>query len=140
MSLLYKHQTSATGRVQPLHTPKQSRRKNVKAELDYVFHRVRNGAEARTGRYKGMQVAHGWQLHFVNQLADRHKAEAVSAGTEPGLRVHPEVLAVFQEIGIDLSEASKITRNWRGKRNCSSQWAAETNANMFQGCAGMIGL
>jgi len=42
---------------------------------------------------------------FFNQLADPQKAEAVSAGTEPGLRVHPEVLAVMQEIGIDLSEA-----------------------------------
>jgi protein-tyrosine-phosphatase len=42
---------------------------------------------------------------FFNQLADRGKAEAVSAGTEPGLRVHPEVLAAMQEIGIDLSSA-----------------------------------
>ena len=42
---------------------------------------------------------------FFNQLADRTKAEAVSAGTEPGLRVHPEVLAAMQEIGIDLSDA-----------------------------------
>ena len=42
---------------------------------------------------------------FFNQLADRNKAEAISAGTEPGLRVHPEVLAVMQEVGIDLSEA-----------------------------------
>ena len=42
---------------------------------------------------------------FFNQLADRTKAEAVSAGTEPGLRVHPEVLAVMQEVGIDLSNA-----------------------------------
>jgi protein-tyrosine-phosphatase len=42
---------------------------------------------------------------FFNQLADRQKAEAVSAGTEPGLRAHPEVLAVMQEVGIDLSKA-----------------------------------
>jgi protein-tyrosine-phosphatase len=42
---------------------------------------------------------------FFNQLADRSRAEAVSAGTEPGLRVHPEVLAAMQEIGIDLSSA-----------------------------------
>lgn len=42
---------------------------------------------------------------FFNQLADREKAEAVSAGTEPGLRVHPEVLAAMQEMGIDLSNA-----------------------------------
>jgi hypothetical protein len=40
---------------------------------------------------------------FFNQLADRTKAEAVSAGTEPGLKVHPEVLAAMQEIGIGLS-------------------------------------
>jgi arsenate reductase (thioredoxin) len=42
---------------------------------------------------------------FFNQLADRQKAEAVSAGTEPGVRVHPEVQAVTQEVGIDLSDA-----------------------------------
>jgi arsenate reductase len=29
--------------------------------------------------------------------------EKISAGTEPGERVHPEVLAIMQEIGIDLS-------------------------------------
>jgi protein-tyrosine-phosphatase len=54
---------------------------------------------------------------FFNQLADRQKAQAVSAGTEPGLRVHPEVLTVMQEIGIDLSNAKpqklteKLARN-----------------------------
>jgi arsenate reductase len=50
---------------------------------------------------------------FFNQLADRQKAEAVSAGTEPGLRVHPEVLAVMQEVGIDLSNAKpqKLTED-----------------------------
>ncbi len=42
---------------------------------------------------------------FFNQLADRDRARAVSAGTEPGTRVHPEVLAAMQEIGIDLSNA-----------------------------------
>jgi arsenate reductase (thioredoxin) len=49
---------------------------------------------------------------FFNQLADRRKAEAVSAGTEPGVRVHPEVLAVMQEVGIDLSDAKpqKLTQ------------------------------
>ena len=40
---------------------------------------------------------------IFNQLADRQKGEAVSAGTEPGERVHPEVLAAMQELGIDLS-------------------------------------
>jgi protein-tyrosine-phosphatase len=42
---------------------------------------------------------------FFNKLADPQKGKAVSAGTEPGLRVHPEVLAVMQEVGIDLSDA-----------------------------------
>ncbi|HEY4358385.1 MAG TPA: arsenate reductase ArsC [Acidobacteriaceae bacterium] len=42
---------------------------------------------------------------FFNHFADLTKAEAISAGTEPGLRVHPEVLAVMQEVGIDLSKA-----------------------------------
>jgi protein-tyrosine-phosphatase len=42
---------------------------------------------------------------FFNHLADPQKAVAISAGTEPGVRVHPEVQAVMQEIGIDLSHA-----------------------------------
>jgi protein-tyrosine-phosphatase len=42
---------------------------------------------------------------FFNQLADRTRAEAISAGTEPGPRVHPEVLAAMQEVGIDLRSA-----------------------------------
>ena len=42
---------------------------------------------------------------FFNQLADHSRAQAISAGTDPGLRVHPEVLAVMLEIGIDLSSA-----------------------------------
>jgi len=49
---------------------------------------------------------------FFNRLADHSKAEAVSAGTEPGLRVHPEVLSAMQEVGIDLSGATpqKLTQ------------------------------
>jgi len=42
---------------------------------------------------------------FFNRLADPQQARALSAGTEPGERVHPEVLAVMQEVGIDLSHA-----------------------------------
>ena len=42
---------------------------------------------------------------FFNQLADSRKARAVSAGTEPGPHVHPEVQAVMEEVGIDLSRA-----------------------------------
>jgi arsenate reductase len=42
---------------------------------------------------------------FFNALADPSQAHAVSAGTEPGTRVHPEVLEVMREVGIDLSAA-----------------------------------
>ncbi len=42
---------------------------------------------------------------FFNQLADPSRAHAVSAGTQPGERVHPEVLATMAEVGIDLSTA-----------------------------------
>ena len=40
---------------------------------------------------------------FFNQLADRTRAEAVSAGTRPGERVHPVVVDVMNEVGINLS-------------------------------------
>ena len=41
---------------------------------------------------------------FVNQLANG-RARAVSAGTNPGTRVHPEVVDVMKEVGIDLAAA-----------------------------------
>ncbi len=40
---------------------------------------------------------------IFNQLADPNVAQAVSAGTDPGERVHPEVVAVMREVGVDLS-------------------------------------
>jgi arsenate reductase (thioredoxin) len=43
---------------------------------------------------------------FFEQMADPGKASAVSAGTEPGTHVHPEVLAVMREAGLDLSAAT----------------------------------
>ena len=50
---------------------------------------------------------------FFNQLAAPDKAAAVSAGTEPAEHVHPEVITVMQEIGIDLSDAKprKLTED-----------------------------
>ena len=44
------------------------------------------------------QMAAAW----FDALVDPSKARAVSAGTEPGARVHPEVLAAMREVGIDL--------------------------------------
>jgi arsenate reductase len=38
-------------------------------------------------------------------MCDRTKARAVSAGTQPGERVHPEVVEVMREEGIDLAYA-----------------------------------
>jgi arsenate reductase len=42
---------------------------------------------------------------FFNTLADPHKARAVSAGTNPGQQVHPEVVAAMREVGTDLHAA-----------------------------------
>jgi arsenate reductase (thioredoxin) len=43
---------------------------------------------------------------FFNQMADPSKARAMSAGTAPGPHVHPEVVAVMREVGIDLEHAT----------------------------------
>ena len=45
------------------------------------------------------QMAAAW----FNDLVDARLATAVSAGTQPGERVHPEVVAAMREVGIDLS-------------------------------------
>ncbi len=45
------------------------------------------------------QMAAAW-LRF---LADPKKVRAESAGTDPGPRVHPEVLSAMAEVGVDLS-------------------------------------
>ena len=44
------------------------------------------------------QMAAAW----FNALADPTKARAISAGTEPGERVHPEVVTAMREVGIEL--------------------------------------
>ena len=43
---------------------------------------------------------------FFQTLADPLLARALSAGTAPAAQVHPEVLEVMQEVGIDLSRAT----------------------------------
>jgi arsenate reductase len=43
---------------------------------------------------------------FFNALADPAKASAISAGTDPGPRVHPEVAAAMKEAGLDLGGAT----------------------------------
>jgi protein-tyrosine-phosphatase len=44
------------------------------------------------------QMAAAW----FNALSDPERARGVSAGTAPAPRVHPEVLDVMREVGIDL--------------------------------------
>jgi arsenate reductase len=48
------------------------------------------------------QMAAAW----FNALANPEQARGISAGTEPGTRVHPEVLEAMREVGIDLSTAT----------------------------------
>jgi arsenate reductase len=48
------------------------------------------------------QMAAAW----FNRLTDRRLARAISAGTAPGSRVHPEVQSAMEEVGIDLSSAT----------------------------------
>lgn len=45
------------------------------------------------------QMAAAW----FNLLADPSRARAVSAGTSPGAAVHPEVLEVMREVGVELA-------------------------------------
>ena len=40
---------------------------------------------------------------LFNRLVDSEQARALSAGTSPGERVHPEVLEAMAEMGVDLS-------------------------------------
>lgn len=59
------------------------------------------------------QMAAAW----FNLLADPGLARAVSAGTQPGAHVHPEVVAVMREVGVDLSglPTTKLTEDIAGQ-------------------------
>lgn len=63
---------------------------------------------------------------WFNALADRAKAGAVSAGTEPGARVHPEVVQAMREVGIELEglQPQKLT----------DELAAEASILITMGC------
>jgi arsenate reductase len=51
------------------------------------------------------QMAAAW----FTALADPTKARAISAGTDPGTKVHPEVLEAMREVGVDLSDRKPQT-------------------------------
>jgi arsenate reductase len=63
---------------------------------------------------------------LFNLVADPAKARAVSAGTEPGPRVHPEVLEAMKELGVDLSEAKP--------RKLTTALASEAEWLITMGC------
>jgi arsenate reductase len=63
---------------------------------------------------------------FFNELADPAKARAVSAGTRPGDRVHPEVVAVMNEEGIDLAGARP--------QKLTAELAAQAQLLITMGC------
>jgi arsenate reductase len=61
-----------------------------------------------------------------NALADPAKAHAVSAGTDPADRVHPEVVSVMGELGIDLSRERP--------RRLTDELAREARLLVTMGC------
>ncbi len=63
---------------------------------------------------------------FFNRLADPARAEAISAGTQPGERVHPVVVDTMDDVGIDLS-AHKPQR-------LTDQLASGANLLVTMGC------
>ncbi len=64
---------------------------------------------------------------FFNALADPARARAISAGTEPADRVHPEVMAAMREVGIDLEGATP--------RRLTDDVAAPARHLITMGCA-----
>jgi len=68
------------------------------------------------------QMAAAW----FNAIADPATARAISAGTDPGPRVHPEVVAVMNEVGFDLSAAPT--------RKLTSELAATASMLITMGC------
>ncbi len=63
---------------------------------------------------------------IFNALADPSKVRAISAGTRPGSAVHPAVVAVMNEMGIDLSAAVP--------RLLTPELAAATSMLVTMGC------
>jgi arsenate reductase len=80
----------------------------------YLFACVHNAGRS--------QMAAAW----LGRLANPAKARGVSAGTDPGSRVHPEVLDAMREVGIDLSTAAP--------RKLTDALAREASLLVTMGC------
>ena len=63
---------------------------------------------------------------FFNKYADKSKAQAVSAGTHPGDKVHDCVLRAMKNVDIDLSDVSP--------QLLTNELAAEANLLITMGC------
>ena len=63
---------------------------------------------------------------FFSLFADPSRAVAVSAGTQPGTRVHPEVVEVMREVGVDLST--------RRPQKLTEQLARDASLLVTMGC------
>ena len=68
------------------------------------------------------QMASAW----FEAMVDARKARGVSAGTQPGPHVHPEVLDAMREVGIDLSD--------QRPRLLSDELAASASLLITMGC------
>lgn len=63
---------------------------------------------------------------IFNQLADPTKARGISAGTQPGARVHPEVVEVMRKKGVDLEGVAPV--------RLTDSLAAQANILVTMGC------
>ena len=63
---------------------------------------------------------------LFNLEADPAKANAISAGTEPGPRVHPEVVSAMKELGVDLTALQP--------RKLTNELASRTHLLITMGC------
>ncbi len=63
---------------------------------------------------------------LFNARADPKKARALSAGTRPGDRVHPEVVAVMRELDVDLTESRP--------QKLTPELAAQADVLITMGC------
>ena len=63
---------------------------------------------------------------FFNQIADSSLAQAISAGTEPATQIHPEVIRVMHEMGIELNGVTP--------RLLTADLALQANILVTMGC------
>ena len=63
---------------------------------------------------------------LFNQIADPSLAQAISAGTEPATHIHPEVLSVMRELGIELEGVTP--------QFLSADLASQANILVTMGC------